>query len=133
MDEARKRVDKMLVDLERRVSEVYATDSSLLRIQKRYEQYMEQVERATRSEYRAYMRASEEDKAEKKKAYTEHFRELTIGSKTYKALVSEITRIMAQVNQKALDLVNAEMAEAYTISYNQLAVDCRKEGIEVDG
>lgn len=133
MDTARKRTDKMLADLERRVGEVYATDSSLLRIQKKYEHYMRQVERATRSEYLAYIRASEEDKEEKKKAYTKHFRELTAGNRTYQALTSEITKILAQVNQKALDLINNEMTEAYTVSYNQLAVDCKKEGIKVNG
>lgn len=133
MDEARKRTDKILADTERRVGEIYASDPSLLRIKRRYEKYMEQVWEATEGDYRAFKEAGEEDKAEKKKAYTKRLRELTLGSKGYQKLVAEIARVMAEVNQKALDLVNAEMTEIYTINYNQLAVDCRKEGIEVNG
>lgn len=134
MDRARQQTDKKLRELERRIDAVYRTDPSLLRIQKKYTRYMEQVENASREAYLAFK--SEADKTlkqELKNAYLDQIRTLTVRNKEYKAIISEFTRIMASVNQKALDLVNAEMTEIYTLNYNQIATDCRKIGIEVNG
>lgn len=134
MDEARKQTDKKLKDVERRVSDVYATDPSLLRIRDKYERYMERVARLTKDSYTAYKNAPEgEKKDELKKAYISDVERLTSKNAQYKNIISEFTRIMAQVNQKALDLVNAEMPEVYRINYNQVAKQCEEVGITVNG
>ena len=134
MDKARKKTDKILKDLERRVKEVYANDPSLLRIQKKYDQYMKRVDKLTKEDYKAYERESDINTRKKlKKVYTDHVSSLTSKNKEYKKLISEFSRILADVNQKALDLVNDEMTDIYVLNYNQVADQCKKIGVEVNG
>jgi hypothetical protein len=40
---------------------------------------------------------------------------------------------MAKVNQEALDVVNESMAGVYCINYNQIATECKRAGIKVNG
>lgn len=131
-DKAREKTDRLLRGLERRVKAVYSSDPSLLRIQKRYELYMDSVADACRVEYEAYQAETDVDERRKlKKIYGDKVKSLTLNSKTYRALVAEFTRIMANVNQQALDLVNAEMPEIYVLNYNQVAEVCKAIGIKV--
>lgn len=133
-DRARQKTDKMLRDLERRVRAIYESDPSLLRIQAKYDKYMESVESQTKEAYWAFQNETDTNTRQTlKKKYIEDVKKLTIKNKVYKDMMSEFTRIMASVNQSALDLVNAEMTDVYTLNYNQLAVDCRKIGIKVNG
>lgn len=134
MDKARQKTDRLLNDLERRIAKVYAEDPSLRRIQKKYNAYMDRVDRLTHDAYLAYKNADNTNSQDElKKVYMEQLRSLTLDNKQFKSLTNEITRIMADVNQSALDLVNAEMSEIYTINYNQVSSECRKVGIKVDG
>jgi len=133
-DRARKKTEKLLRQLERRVKAVYANDPQLKKVQKEYERYMMDVKDSTYRSYLAYKEAeTEEDKRRLKKEYTDEVKKLTLENKTYKSIVRRFTREMARVNQKALDLVNAEMPNVYMVNYNQMAVDCRKLGIKVNG
>lgn len=134
MDKARRIANRMLKDMERRIDEVYATDPSLLRIYRKYVRYMERVETLTKASYQAYQRETNtEHKEELKNVYKRQLKSLTLESKQYNSIVNEFTKILANVNQRALDIVNAEMPDVYTVSYNQVAVDCKKVGIDVDG
>lgn len=134
MDKARKKTDKMLRDLERRVKAIYESDPSLRRIQAKYNKYMESVANQTKEAYWDFQNETDTNtKQTLKKKYIEDVKKLTIQNRVYKDMISEFTRIMASVNQSALDLVNAEMEEIYALNYNQLAVDCRKIGIKVNG
>lgn len=134
MDRARQKTDKLLRDLERRVKDVYANDPSLLRMQKKYAQYMKMVDKLTKEDYMAYEKEQDTNIRKKlKKAYTDHVKSLTSKNKQYKELTSEFARVLADVNQKALDLVNDEMTDVYVMNYNQLAVECKKIGVEVNG
>lgn len=134
MDKARKQTDKMLNDLERRVNKVYANDPALKRIEKKYKQYMDMVSEATRGAYLAFNNESDiEHRKELKKAYMDDVKALTVQSKEYKKLIQEFTDVLTQVNQKALSLVNTQMDRIYALNYNQVADDCRKAGIRVNG
>lgn len=134
MDKARRLTDKRLENLEKRINLVYQTAPELLRIQKTYNNYMKEVNRQTRDVYKAYKAEPPGDQRDKlKKEYETQVRDLTINNKRYKKIVTEFTKIMARVNQQALNLVNAEMIDIYTINYNQVAVKCRELGIEVNG
>ena len=134
MDRARSKTNKLLKDLERRVSEVYITDPSLSYIQRKYHDYMNMVKMYTKDSYEAYVNETDIDTKEQlKKVYTDEVRALTTKSVEYKRLINEIARIMANINQEALDLINEEMTEVYTINYNQVAVECKKAGIKVNG
>lgn len=132
MDKARKQTDKKLMNLERRISAIYANDPSLLRIQKQYAKYMKQVEKKTRPLYKAYKKASDEDRVEAKQAYADAVQRMTLENTQYKRMIAEFTMIMADVNQKALDLVNAEMPEIYMMNYNAVADECERVGIDVE-
>ena len=48
-------------------------------------------------------------------------------------IIKEFTRVLAQVNQKALDVVNGTLPEVYAVSYNNVADECRRVGIKVNG
>lgn len=133
MDNARKKTDKLLRGLERRIKDVYANDPSLLRIQKKLDRYMAEVERRTRAEYEAYVEETERDEKRRlKQAYKEAVWSLTNGSRVYKDIMSTYASAMATANQKALDLINAEMPEIYVLNYNQLADVCRAIGVKVN-
>jgi len=134
MDKARKTTDKMLNDLERRVEAVYTSDPSLRRIQKKYSRYMDYVYNQTKKAYDAYVNETDmKIKKDLKKEYIRQAKDLTINNEQYKDIVKEITQILSKVNQKALNLVNAEMSEIYAINYNQISEDCKKVGIKVNG
>lgn len=133
MDKARQKTERLLKNLEKRVKAVYANDPQLKMIQREYDKYMEMVANDTKSLYTEYKNAkTDEEKAKCKKAYSDAVKKKTFGSYRYKMIVKKFTRIMADVNQKALDLANAEMNEVYAVNYNQVAVDCREVGIEVN-
>ena len=134
MDKARNKTDKILAGLERRVNAVYATDPSLLRIQKKYDKYMKRVKKLTSKSYKLYKNATDLDKKAIYKAqYQDELRMYTTGNMQYRKIIAEFIEIMAEVNQKALDLVNAEIVNIYTLNYNQLAEICEEVGIKVNG
>lgn len=134
MDRARRETDKRLKNLESRINLVYETAPELLKIQKTYNNYMKEVDRLTRKAYKAYKAEPPGNRRDElKKEYADQVRNLTINNKRYKKIVIEFTKVMARVNQQALNLVNAEMLDIYTINYNQIAVKCRELGIEVNG
>lgn len=133
-DRARKKTDRMLNLAERRINDVYANDPSLLRISKKFNDYMKKVSMQTKKEYNAYKREKDADKKEElKKVYTDKVRQLTLGNEKYRMIIKELTRVMSSVNQKAIDVVNDDMDDVYMVNYNQMAVDCKEIGVKVDG
>jgi len=134
VDRARAQTDKKLNQMEREIGRIYENDPALKRIEKEYAKYMKMVEKRTEAAYKAYMEEDDaEAKADLKKAYSDEVRALTLDSKEYKKLVKRITSTLSEVNQKAVDVANNAMADIYMLNYNQVAVDCRKAGIKVNG
>lgn len=134
MDKARQQTDKILHTVECDIGRIYATNPALLRIKKKYMKYMEYVSKATRMEYKAYLDETDINvKAEKKKVYMDKLETLTSKSKEYNDIIKQFVKQLAEVNQQALDVVNASMTEIYMINYNQVATECRKAGIKVNG
>lgn len=133
-DKARQQTDKKLNKLERDIATLYRTNDELLKMQREYDTYMEYVQKETQDAYDAYDNESDSDKKEElRQIYVDEVSKLTINNRDYKKLVKKITKAFATVNQLALDMTNSVMAEIYAINYNQVAVDCRKVGIEVNG
>lgn len=133
-DRARQETDKQLNQMERAIGRIYQNDPALNRIKKKYMAYMKDVEEATKDAYTAYKNETDtKRKAELKKAYMDEVKALTLENKKYKSIVSEFTRIMADVNQQAIAIANSEMKKIYIENYNQVAVDCREAGIRVNG
>ena len=133
-DKARTQTDKKLRQMERDIGRVYRLHPALLAVEKEYAKYMGVVQKKTKAEYRAYMDEDDPDiKAEKEKAYMRKVRELTMESTQYNKIVKKIVGVLAEVNQQALDISNKAMPEIYAINYNQVAEDCKKVGIKVNG
>lgn len=133
-DRARQQTDKKLNKLEQDIDTLYRTNPELVKVQREYDKYMEHVQEETRDAYAAYDNESDSDKKEElRQIYADEVSKLTVNSKSYKKLCKQITKAFATVNQIALDMTNSVMAEIYAINYNQVAVDCRKVGIEVNG
>lgn len=132
MDEARRKTDKMLKDLERRIKRIYDEDPALRQIEQKYKKYMKSVKESTKDLYKAYKDETDvEKKRELKKKYIEAVKRLTIYNRRYLKMMNEYTDVLADLNEKALEISNEAMAEVYMLNYNQLAVDCRKVGIKV--
>ena len=133
-DKARTQTDKKLRQMERDIGRVYRLHPALLAVEKEYAKYMGMVQEKTKAEYRAYMDEDDPDiKTEKEKAYMRKVRELTMESTGYNKIVKKIVGVLAEVNQQALDISNKAMPEIYAINYNQVAEDCKKVGIKVNG
>lgn len=134
MDKAKQKSDKKLRAMEQDISRVYENNPALLEVEKEYADYMRKVEKQVKTLYEAFQDETDINiKAEKKKAYIDELERLTLKSKAYNNLVKKITSVLAKVNQEALDIVNAKMIGIYTDNYNQVAVDCKKVGIKVNG
>lgn len=134
MDKALRLTDKKLEALESKVGRVYKNDPALKQIKKEFNAYMKMVQKRTRSSYEAYINENDKNtKEELKHVYMDELEGLTLNSVKYRKLIKKFTKVMADVNQKALNLVNAEMPEIYAINYNQVATDCKKIGIKVNG
>lgn len=133
MDKARRKTDKRLKKMERDMSGVYKKDPALLAVEKEYAAYMKTVQEKTKAEYDAYVHAEDGEKQEKKKEYQDAVKALTLNSTEYRRIVKKVCAVMAKVNQKALNIANDQMIGIYTDNYNQVATECRKVGIKVNG
>lgn len=133
-DRARQKTDEQLKSMEAKIGRVYVKNSALIAIRKEYDAYMKKVKKETDNEYKAYMNESDPDKKkELKKVYANKVDSLTRKSKEYQKIIKKFTSVMAKANQDALDIVNSEMRKVYVENYNQVAEDCRKVGIKVNG
>lgn len=107
---------------------IYRKSPALEKAEKKYADYMRMVREKTAPEYKAWI---DEGTKEAKKAYADALRKLTVESKEYSQLLESVMRVLSDTNQKALDVMNANTSEIYAVNYNQVAVDCKKAGIEV--
>ena len=134
MDRARSKTNKNLKMMERNIGRVYRTYPALIAVEKEYKAYMDKVKKSVSEEYEAYKNETDVTlKKELKQAYSDKLSSLTIQSKEYKKLVKKIAEVLAQANQYALNIVNAEMISIYTENYNQVADECKRVGIKVNG
>ena len=129
MDEARKKTDKRLKELEKEVGGVYWANPALNRVARKFQKFMADVGEKVRAEYEAYL---DDPSPENKKAYISAVEELTLRNKAYKRLLEEIVEVLSDVNADALDIINGAMLDIYCWNYNQVAVQCKEVGIDVE-
>lgn len=133
-DKARQKTDKELDIMEKEISRVYSKNPALISVQKEYAKYMGMVQKRTESLYKTYIDESDKNiKQEKKEAYMAELRALTIESSEYKKLIKKVANAITETNKQALDIVNDAMQEVYVMNYNQVAEECEKVGIKVNG
>ena len=134
MDKARKQTDKKLNKMEKDIGRIYKDDPALKSIEKAFAKYMIMVKKKTQASYKAYVDEYDWDKrAELKKVYSDEVKALTMDSPEYRKLVKDFTATLSYVNQKALNISNKAMNEIYAINYNQVAEECKRVGIKVNG
>lgn len=134
MDKVRQETDKKLNAMEAKIGRIYENSPALKSIEKEFMAYMKMVQKRTESSYKAYIEENDKDIKEKlKRAYVDEIEGLTIKSAEYNKLVKKFTQVMAKVNQQALDVANNSMSEIYSMNYNQVAVECKRVGIKVNG
>ena len=132
MDKARQKSEKILKDIEDAISVLYAQSPELKRAGDVYRGYMDQVAVLTQPEKQAYDQETDPAKKQKlKQDYINAVKRLTLNNKEYKRLIEDVCYQIALVNQQALDIINDNMERIYIINYNQVAVECKKVGIEV--
>ena len=129
-DRGRTQADKILGKTEKTMGRIYNEDPALVKIQKRLAKYLDGVRKDTQALYDAY---KADGGREAKQAYEDAVREKTLGSKEYNAIIKDFTKVLADVNQKALDVVNGSMADVYVVSHNNVADECKRVGIKVNG
>lgn len=133
-DKARAQTDKTLELMEKEISRVYNKNPALISVYKEYKRYMDMVQERTEGFYKAYINESDKNiRLDNKKAYMDAIRALTIESADYRKLVKKIAKTITKVNKQALNIANGAMQEIYVTNYNQVAVDCEKVGIKVNG
>ena len=132
-DQARKKTDRKLNEVDREMGRIYKEDSALLAVQKEYAKFMAEVKEKTQAEYDEWKSAPPEDAVRAKKAYEEAVKDLTLKNPKYKELLDKITYALAIANQKALDIANDARYEVYAVNYNQAAEELRKAGIKISG
>lgn len=130
-DKARTQTDKILQSTEKAMGKIYNTDPALIRVQKKLVKYLDSVKKDTQALYDARKEHPQDHEA--RKAYEDAVREKTMGSKEYNAIIKEFTQALANANKQALGIVNGSMAEVYAVSYNNVADECRRVGIKVNG
>lgn len=134
MDKARQQTDKKLNAMEAKIGRIYKTDPALKHIEREYARYMGKVREKTEASYKAYINESDQNiKQTLKQAYMDEIKSLTLDSEEYNKIVKKFIQVMAMVNQKALQVSNKAMTEIYCLNYNQVAVECKKVGIKVNG
>lgn len=134
MDKARKRTDKRLKSMEKAMGKVYKTDPALVAIKREYKAYMDMVLKRTQPAYVRFV--SEKDigtRNELKRAYQNELETLTVNAPEYQNLIERLVEVLADVNQKALDIANDTMLDIYVDNYNQVATDCKRVGFNVNG
>lgn len=132
IDKAREQTDKILKEMERDIGRVYKTNPALLRVRKKLNAYLDDVQKKVEPEYTAYKNEKDDKKRkELKKVYGDKVKELTLQNKQYKKLVDEFTTVLAETNQSALNVVNDSMVKVYTLNYNEVLNDLKK--VKING
>jgi hypothetical protein len=133
-DKARQRTERKLDQMEKQIGRVYQKSPALLAVVKELKAYMAGVQKRTETAYNAYKEAEGTDDYDAlKNAYMAEIRRYTVDSMEYKAIIKKFVAALAKVNEQATDISNNAMYEVYAINYNQVAEDCRKAGISVNG
>ena len=129
-DSGRTQADKILGQTEKTMGRIYNEDPALVKIQKRLAKYLDGVKKDTQKLYDAY---KADGGKEAKQAYEDAVKKATLDNREYNAIIKEFTKVLAQVNQKAIDVVNNSIVDVYTVSYNNVADECKRVGMRVNG
>ena len=122
-DNARKKTDKLLEEMEKEVEQIYSRASK--EISEKWEKYMDSHKEKVESAYgdlrQALASGDSEAIKEARANYERVVKNVTLNNDRYNAMVKETSAKLSHVNEVASDYVNGNMAQIYTLNYNQFA------------
>ena len=131
LDDARKKTDEELKQMERKLAEIYSQAKS--EITEKWDTYMEQSSKEIAPLQKAYddaKKSGDKDLIKKTgKALGQAKREQTWQNDYYKDMISTTTKRLAHTNETALAYINDQMPGLYAINYNQAKETADQIGI----
>ena len=120
MDQARKKTDKKLLEMEKKISNIY---------KEAYDDISKEWDAFMKSHYKKLNGAREDlkkaeasgDRDEIRKAkdlYERTAKNITVNNRRYQSMINDITEKIAHTNEIALNYVNDQLPEIYTVNYN---------------
>lgn len=120
MDKARKQTDKLLNQMEKKISKIY--QDAYKDLSKNWNQFMAVHKPMVEDAYNKYMDARKNGTTQEifdARTYYERVLNNTIlQNERYKAMTDELAEKISHVNEVALNYVNGNMAKVYTTNYN---------------
>ena len=129
MDEARKKTDRDLLRMEKKISKIYRQAQK--EITEKWNNYMKRGQKRLSALYDSYKNEKDPDKKAKAlQKYQDALHAYTFENKRYKDMINETTLRLANVNKIALAYINGKMPRIYTINYNQIDPKAIQLGID---
>lgn len=122
MDKARKQTDKILQQMEKKISKIY--DQAYKDLSKSWNQFMAvhkpMVEDAYNKLQEALKSGTTQEIFDARTYYERVLNNTILQNERYKAMTDELAEKISHVNDVALNYVNDNMAKVYTTNYNAL-------------
>lgn len=132
MDKARKETDKRLAKMESELTKIY--QKSAKGIYEKWQKYMDNAAKKIEKLQKGYDDAKlsgDKDKiVEAGKILGIAKRNITLQSSHYKAMLAEITKHLAEVNQTATAYLNKSIPDIYALNYNAISGDAAEVGVK---
>lgn len=122
-EKTRRKTDKALSNMEKRLSDIYADASE--EISESWATFMRTMDARVDAQRKvlefAVSSGAPQDEVDKlTKEYQRLIQNETLGSVRYKQMLDDVTNRMANVNQIATDYINGEMPSIYALNYNSI-------------
>ena len=116
-DNARKKTDKWLKQLEGEITGIYTQAQE--EITAEWKAYMQRGQERLDRLWQAYENAPPGQRRAAKQAWQEAMQNFTLRNEQYRAMVDQVTLSLAHTNEMAMAYINGNLPEIYAINYNQ--------------
>lgn len=126
MDNAHSQTDKRIEKMEKRLEAIYRRADK--EIKAKWEEYMQNVEKRSKSLLQAIEEASTpEERAKAEEKYKKFLKNATLQNQKYKDMVAQTTENILHVNETAVAYVNGELPPIYALNYNYVSADLNSQ------
>ena len=129
-DQARQWTDEQLTEIERKLKKTY--EKAQAELNKKWADYMATGQARLANLYNAYLSAPADKKAEALARYQQALENYTLRSQWYQDMVTQTAYEIAHVNERAIAYLNGQMADIYTVNYNQTVPGVDELGVRFD-
>lgn len=131
-DNARRKTEKQLKKMEREIREIYK--KAAIEITKEWNEYMSSAAKEIEDLQNEYEKAKASGDKDVTRRYgiklSKAKRKVTLQDKRYKAMIKEVTRQLANINQTATAYINGEVPNIYALNYNEISTDAFNLGVD---